>query len=195
MAVNMMRNKLINAVLFFAQNTKHCNTTKISKLLYFLDFQHFEQTGYPVIGLHYYSFDKGPVPKDFWLEVRDGIVPADFENKLVLVRKTDDFSPKYKETEFVPKAKPDMDVFTSRERKLLEKIAFIYKDTKASELSEITHKEDKPWINTTKNKGVNKPIDYIEAIDSKSPINREQATQCIRDYNETVKNLRLNPTK
>ena len=191
---NILRNKLINAVLFFAQNTNYCNTTKISKLLYFLDFKHFEQTGYPSIGLKYYSFENGPVPKDFWLEVRDAKVPDDFEGKIVLIRKTDEFSPGYKETEFIAKEKPDMDIFTPREKKILEDVAFIYKDIRAKEISEITHKEDHPWIVTKEKKGLNKEIDYIEAIDQKSSISVAQAIECIKDYYETVKNLHLEPT-
>jgi len=194
-APNMLRNKLINAVLFFAQNTRYCNTTKISKLLYFLDFKHFEQTGYPSIGLKYYCFENGPVPKDFWLEVRDADVPDDFKGKIVLVRKTDEFSPGYKETEFIAQEKADMDVFTPREKEILEDVAFVYKDTRATEISRSTHEEDHPWIVTKKKKGLNKEIDYIEAIGPKSAITTAQARECLRDYYETVKNLHLEPTK
>ncbi len=192
---SMLRNKLINAVLFFAQNTNYCNTTKISKLLYFLDFKHFEQTGYPSIGLKYYSFENGPVPRDFWLEVRDAEVPYDFKGKISLIRKTDEISPGYKETEFVANENPDMDVFTPREKKILEDVTFIYKDIRAKEISEITHKEDYPWIVTREKKGLNKEIDYTEAINEKSPISTSQATENIKEFYETVKNLRLEPTK
>lgn len=194
-APNMLRNKLINAVLFFAQNTRYCNTTKISKLLYFLDFKHFEQTGYPSIGLKYYSFENGPVPKDFWLEVRDAKVPDDFEGKIVLRRKTDEFSLGYKETEFIAKEKPDMDIFTPREKKILEDVAFIYRDMRAKEISKITHEEDHPWIATKENKGFNKEIDYMEVIGQESSISAAQAIECLKDYYETVKNLHLEPTK
>jgi len=51
MQTNIYRKKLLNAVLFFAKNTKYVNLGKLSKLLYFLDFTHFKQTGYPSIGL------------------------------------------------------------------------------------------------------------------------------------------------
>jgi len=195
--MNMFRKKLLNAVLFFAQNTKYCNTTKISKLLYFLDFKHFEQTGYPSIGLTYYSFENGPVPKDFWLEVREAIVPDDFKGKLVLSRKTDEFSLGFKETEFIARDKPDMDIFTPREKKILEDLVFIYKDMKAKEISEITHKEDKPWIVTKEKKGLNKEIDYTEAINqAPSPLlDIDYARDCLKDHYETIRNLHLEPTK
>jgi len=48
---NINRKKLLNAILFFAKHTLHCNTTKLFKLLSFFDFEHFRQTGYPAIGL------------------------------------------------------------------------------------------------------------------------------------------------
>ena len=45
------REKLINAIIYFAQNTKYCGKIKLFKLLYFLDFWHFKQTGKSVTGL------------------------------------------------------------------------------------------------------------------------------------------------
>jgi uncharacterized phage-associated protein len=193
--MTMLREKLFNAILYFAKNTKYCNTTKISKLLYFLDFMHFKETGYPSIGLRYYSFERGPVPKDFWLEIRDGNVPEDFTDKLRLVRKTDEFSPGYKETEFIAIANPDMDVFAPREKKILENLAFIYKESRANTISEVTHLANQPWDITKKKKGLNKPIDYIDSIDSKSSLSLDEAADSIKDYDETVRNLHLEPTR
>ena len=84
---NIYREKLLNAILFFVQKTRHAKMTKISKLLYFFDFTHFKQTGYPAIGLEYFAFKNGPVPKKLWLELKDGIVPNDFKAKLALLEK------------------------------------------------------------------------------------------------------------
>lgn len=102
MESNIYRTKLLNALLFFAKETKFANTTKISKLLYLLDFTHFKQTGYPSIGLRYYASPKGAVPKDFWLEIKDGNVPDDFKDKLSLVMKKDEFKLKQKPKDAIP---------------------------------------------------------------------------------------------
>lgn len=51
MFVSSTREKLINAIVFFAANTRHCGKVKLFKLLYLLDFAHFRETGRSVTGL------------------------------------------------------------------------------------------------------------------------------------------------
>lgn len=192
---SIYRKKLLNAVLFFAKNTKPLNLTKLSKLLYFLDFTHFNQTGYPSIGLNYYAFHKGPVPRDFWLEIKDGNVPEDFSGRLALIPRTDDFAPNYKELEIRAIESPDLSVFTPREIKILEELAFIYKDARAGQMSEVTHLPKQPWDVTRQKSGENKPIDYLDSIDEKSEINLDDARDSLKEYFEAVRNFGLEPTK
>jgi uncharacterized phage-associated protein len=63
MEIDRQREKL--AAAFFAANTKYCGVTKLCKLLYFLDFIHYRQTGRTVTGLEYRAWPKGPVPVAF----------------------------------------------------------------------------------------------------------------------------------
>ncbi len=195
MSTGVYRQKLLNALLFFAQNIKHLNLTKLSKLLYFLDFNHFKQTGYPSIGLQYYAFQKGPVPKDLWLELREGNVPHDFNGKLALRPKTDDFAPNYKELEIRAIESPDMSVFTPREAKIMEDLALIYKNAKAWQMSEVSHLPRQPWDITIKEKGLNQPIDYLLAIDDKSIIGLDVAKVSLKEHFEVVRNLGIEPTE
>lgn len=195
MQTNIYRRKLLNATLFFAKNTKHVNLTKLSKLLYFLDFTHFRQTGYPSIGLKYYTFRKGPVPKDFWLEIKDGNVPEDFSGQLALILRMDDLFPGRKEIEIRGMESPDLSIFTPRERKILEGLAFIYKDARAWEISEVTHLPKEPWDITKKQKGENQPIDYLLAIDEKSEVSLEDAKDSLKEHFEVVYNFGIEPTK
>ncbi len=193
--MNAYRNKLLNAVLFFAKNTKRLNLTKLSKLLYFLDFTHFKQTGYPSIGLEYYTFKRGPVPKDFWLEIRDGNMPDDFRGKFALIPRTDDFALTYKELEIRAIETPDLSVFTPREIKILEELAFTYKDAPAWQISEVTHLPKQPWDITRKKSGENKPIDYLDSIDETSEVSLDYATDSLKEHFEVVHNLGIEPTK
>jgi len=193
--MNIYRKKLLNAVLFFAKNTKHLNLTKLSKLLYFLDFTHFNQTGYPSIGLDYYAFERGPVPRDFWSEIKDGDVPEDFKGLLALILKTDDFSPGYKEIEVRAIEKPDLSVFTSREMKILEELAFIYKEARGRDISEVTHLPKQPWDITVKKCGKNKLIDYALGIDEKSEVSLDDAMESLKEHFEVVRNFDIKPTK
>jgi hypothetical protein len=41
---NTYREKILNAVLYFAKNVKYPSKVKIFKLLYFLDFIHYKET-------------------------------------------------------------------------------------------------------------------------------------------------------
>jgi len=193
--MNIYRRKLLNAVLFFASSTKRVNLGKLSKLLYFLDFMHFNQTGYPCIGLKYYAFEKGPVPKDFWLEIRDASVPEDFKRKIALIPRMDDFAPNYREVEVRALEEPDLSVFTPREIKILEKLAFMYKEATASDMSEVTHLPKQPWDITKKQKGKNKPIDYLVSISEESAVSLEDAEDTLKEYGEVVHNFDIEPTK
>ena len=193
--MNIYRRKLLNAILFFASNTKRVNLGKLSKLLYFLDFMHFNQTGYPSIGLEYYTFENGPVPKDFWLEIRDANVPEDFKGKIGLIRRTDDFAPSYKEVEVRALEKPDLSVFTPREMRLLENLAFVYKEATASDMSEVTHLPKQPWDITRKEKGKNQPIDYLVSIGEESAVSLDDAADSLKEHFEVVHNFGIKPTK
>ena len=192
---SIYRRKLLNAVLFFAKNTKHLNTGKISKLLYFLDFTHFKETGYPSIGLQYYTFERGPVPKDFWLEIKDGNVPQDFKGKLELVKKVDESALSRKEIEIWAIGRPDLSVFSPREKRILETLALIYKDARARDMMEVTHLPNEPWETTIKKSGKNAPIDYLLGIDEKAKISKDEAKESLKEHFDAVRNFGIAPTK
>ena len=69
--MNRRREKLINAIIYFVQNTNNCGLTKLMKLLNKFEFQIFNQTGTPPIGLKYYAWERGPVAKDLWEDIVD----------------------------------------------------------------------------------------------------------------------------
>ena len=193
--MNQYRRKLLNTILYFCKRkVKHLNTTKLSKLLYFFDFTHVKQTGYPAIGLRYYAFDNGPVPKDFWLQIKDGNVPEDFKQHLSIVVRRDELNKEYKELKFKAKNDPDMKVFTPREKKLLDTLATIYEEATAKQMSEISHLKEKPWDSTYGTRGKNAYIDYELAIDSEAEHTPEEIKQFIKEHFETVTNLELSPT-
>ena len=71
MLIDHHREKLISAIIYFVTNTKYCGKLKLFKQLYFLDFEHFAQTGRSVTGLDYYAWEKGPCPKELYGEFDD----------------------------------------------------------------------------------------------------------------------------
>ncbi len=190
--MNIYREKLLNAILYFAKNTNYLNQTKVYKLLYYLDFDHFKMTGCPSIGLDYYSFAKGPVPRDFWLEIREGDTPEDFTSKLSISRNDGD---PYKEVTIRAIAKPDLTVFTPREIKHLQWLVEVYKEARGKDMTEVSHLPNQPWDKTCKTCGMNKLIDYMLAIDEKTDICREDAEDSLKEHREVVDNFSLEPTK
>ena len=65
---NRHREKLLNALVYFTSNVNHAGKTKLFKLLYSMDFLHFEKTGRSVTGLKYFAWEKGPVPVELYDE-------------------------------------------------------------------------------------------------------------------------------
>lgn len=195
--MNAYRNKLLNAVLLFTKNTKRPNLTKVIKLLYLLDFTHFKQTGYPSLNLSYYAWEHGPVPTDFYEEVKDGNVPEDFVNKFTIIPSSrwEEEYPERKEYIFKPVEKPTTDVFTPRELRIIGDLCDIYRDATASQMKEVTHLPKAPWDTTKKTKGLHQYIDYLLSIDDTSPLSVGEATEKLREHFEVLDNFGLNPTK
>ena|ERR1700752_64763 len=135
------REKLINAVVYFAQKTKHCGLTKLFKLLYFLDFEHYKKTGRSVTGLQYFAWKMGPVPVALYDEINspDPDMAERVSFKLKPTRYKNPF------TEVQPRTAFDPSHFTKREMKIMEKLASEYKNALADDLVEATHIETLPW--------------------------------------------------
>ena len=69
MLISHEREKLLNAIIFFAKNSSYLGKIKLWKLLYFLDFEHFKETGRSVTGMRYNAWPMGPVPVSLHNEV------------------------------------------------------------------------------------------------------------------------------
>jgi uncharacterized phage-associated protein len=190
---NTYRKKLLHAVLYFTNKVKNPSKVKIFKLLYFLDFEHYRQTGQSVTNLDYFAYDFGPVPKDFYQEVGDNVVPEDFAKFLTIVSIASDESGK-KGGIFKAKAKPDLAVFSPREQEILEKLSFMFKDLDAKQISDISHFKNHPWDRTIKEKGKLARIDYALALDSDAQISADDALQTTRERTEMLQNFPLKPS-
>jgi uncharacterized phage-associated protein len=185
MLSNHERGKLINVIIYFASNTKRCGKTKLFKLLYFLDFEHFRKTGRSVTGLDYYAWKMGPVPVELMDEiimpdpdmaekVEFQPVPTRFHNDMLLIQ---------------PKAGFDDAHFTKRELRLLERLASEYKDKNADDMVEATHLETLPWHRVYYDEGKRQaliPYEYAlkpEEADAVLSIAAENQ-EIVQNYNE-----------
>ncbi|RKZ47621.1 MAG: hypothetical protein DRR16_16695 [Candidatus Parabeggiatoa sp. nov. 3] len=138
--INHQREKLINVMVYFAQNTQKCGKVKLFKLMYFLDFEHYKQIGRCVTGLNYYAWPMGPVPVDLYAEfdvpAPDMLncvqfKPIPIKNGLMLF--------------IQPIAEFDNRYFSKRELRLMADLATQYFETSAEEIIEASHLEHQPW--------------------------------------------------
>lgn len=164
---DLKREKLLNAIIYFAQNTKHCYKIKLMKLLYFLDFWHFKQTGRTVTGLKYYAWERGPVPVKVFNEIEPEKNPEDFKSYFSIdyEKYEDKEGNEKKKLNIRPKVQFNPKVFSKRELKLLEKIVEIFNETPADKIIEASHFHNEPWKKTVDTKGMKAEIEYPLVFD------------------------------
>jgi len=183
MIITHKREKLVNAIIYFAKNTKFCGKIKLMKLLYFLDFRHFKETGKSVTELEYYAWERGPVPKDLFQELED--LKPDLKAAINVIRLD-----KTTLQQIVSKRDFDDKYFSNREKRLLEEIAYVFENAKAEEMVEVTHLENEPWHRTLTKEGQWHKIDYLLAIDNKADsLSYEEAQERKEEIEETRRAL------
>jgi len=151
------REKLINAIIYFAKKTKYCGKTKLLKLLYYLDFWHFKETGKSVTGLYYSTWEMGPVPTVLFKELSN--MNFDLASSIKIV-KTGNLQ------KIAPLKNFDLKFMTKREKRILYTVVEIFRDSKAEEMVDSTHLNNSPWDTTIKEKGYDVEIDYLLALDN-----------------------------
>jgi uncharacterized phage-associated protein len=158
--ISREREKTINVILFFAHKVNFLGKTKLFKLLYFLDFEHYRDTGRSVTGMEYFAWRMGPVPIALEDELNEP--EADLCEKL-------DFNEIPVGGGLMLKITPlkefDPTHFTPRELRIMERLAEEYRDAKAHDMTEATHVENQPWDRVyRKEGGKHKHIPYEYAL-------------------------------
>lgn len=141
MIVDHQREKLAQAVVFFGHNTRKLGKVKLFKLLYFLDFEHYRDTGRSVTGLEYFAWKMGPVPKSLFEELEAGDVTWDSTVRFTKKSLVGDAWM----LNVQPLMQFDPSLFSRREIRLLEKLANEFKNSEADDMVEATHLENLPW--------------------------------------------------
>jgi uncharacterized phage-associated protein len=192
MTSERQRKKLINAIIYFAQNTEFCHKLKLMKLLYYLDFWHFKETGKSVTGLNYKAWKMGPVPPQLYHEIEPENNPSDIQESLSI--ENEEFeNGNGRFLKIVPRKEFNEKIFSQRELEILEKVALVFKDAKANEMSDCTHLKNSPWYKTKKEKGESAWIDYLLALDdednSLSPDEVKERLELDKETRELLKRL------
>ncbi len=124
--------------------------TVLYKLLYFIDFDYYEQKHTSITGMQYVKNHFGPTPKkkDF-----DAIVDAMKVHKEIELIKTKYATKDQKK--YLPAKRPDLASLSADEIKHIDEVLARLSDKNATELSDLSHR-DMPWIASDSNK----VIDY-----------------------------------
>jgi len=135
------KEKVENAVLFFAQQQQKCARkplyqTYLFKYLAFLDFESLKLTGRPSLGLTYRALEKGPVPIALYnreMEFDSFDFINDEQGKYVKAKKG-----------------PDMSYFSNFEIKLMDKLIEIFatRYVYSKHMSDASHEEISAWRKT-----------------------------------------------
>lgn len=167
MTTKFDRQKLIQAIIYFASNTKYCGKIKLFKLLYLLDFEHFRQTGKSVTGFEYQAWKFGPVPVDLmeeWEEFGPDLAQAvhieeerviDYDRKAVKVNEGVAFN---------------ADEFTPRQLRIMEALAKKYCEAYSPKMIDVTHEQNSAWDKVwCDGEGAHRAIPYALAIPDSAP--------------------------
>jgi uncharacterized phage-associated protein len=175
------REKLVNAINYFVRETMRCHTLKLFKLLNFLDFEHFRQTGVGVTGLSYRAWDKGPVPPALWHELQKGGA-ADLRKSVSVVAVPDDLTNALLRRDLKATAPFDASYFSKREMAIMGMLAEIFRDAEGSDMSAVSHARRLPWGKVyAGGKGRGHEIPY-ELVRSSDPVLPTLETLSDADY-------------
>ena len=155
--------KLQHVILYFLEriNNVHLGKTKLMKLLYFVDFDHYEAYGRPVTGAPYRKLPHGPYPKD--ADKLLSKMKADG-----LLRELSSSRGGYNQSRLITvNAKFDPSKFSGEELQTLERVAARWGDATAAQIEAATHSEA-PWAATQEGK----TIDY-EMAEYRQPLGFE----------------------
>ena len=179
MIVNHHKEKAFHVITYFVNHTATCHKKKLYKLLFLLDFEHFEQTGRSVTGYDYFAWDMGPVPPElhekiespdkFFLENFDieNVPMSDGYNDAICLKDKKPFEEKY---------------FSKRELNLLKEISDRWQDATGKELEDFTHREGSPWhrvYEVERRKYQEIPYEYI--LDKLPEPDRQAFTEIARE--------------
>lgn len=156
---NFQKEKILCMVAYLSKHTRYCGITKLFKLFFAADMEHFKETGKTITGLDYFTYPRGPVPKELYEEIDD---ETSFFGENIAF-KIPAFGGKLKQiyTKFSFKDSH----FSKREINILKKTSFIFKEAYAKDMVKCSHDIDQPWTITMNTKGEYQPIDLILSLD------------------------------
>jgi uncharacterized phage-associated protein len=140
--------KFEQAILYFLHTVNNglLGKTKLFKLLYFADFDHFERHGSPITGETYLKFEHGPFPEH-------GDDALSRLNAMERISAQQVSAGPYKQFAYTPLVEFDLSGFTANEILTLVDVTNKWERHSAREIVAATHGEA-PWIATANRQAI-----------------------------------------
>jgi uncharacterized phage-associated protein len=159
-ASNYSEEKLQQVILYFLEhiNNVHLGRTKLMKLLYFVDFDHYEAHGQSITGAIYRKLPHGPYP-DKVEKLIQKMEKAGFVREVKADHKC------YTQHRLITlNGKFNPAKFSGAELQTLERVAADWADASAAQIEAATHREA-PWAGTADGKTIDYEMaEYRRAI-------------------------------
>jgi transcriptional regulator with XRE-family HTH domain len=142
--------KFRNILLYILGNCAgkpNVGETVLYKLLYFADFNYYEQYESHLSGSTYRKLPFGPVPRNLD-EILNQMIT---ENQIIRI-KTEYCG--YPQTRYLPLVKPDLTNLKASEKEVLDRVVEQFSDWSATAISNYSHK-DLPWVVTKEGEEIN----------------------------------------
>lgn len=173
------REKLFHTIAFFVENTKACHKVKLFKLLYFLDFEIYRQTGRSTTGMLYFAWPMGPVPVRLHEDIE--APPADMRAAFV-IRPAPADDP-YSGLTIRPRMKFDESLFTRREMAEMRRLAEIHRTVTGDMMKLASHERGLPWRQIYEVEGRHQELIPYDLIldDRPDSVTKERADEIERE--------------
>ncbi len=149
--------KLEDLILFILEKCggkPNLGETVLYKLLYFIDFDAFENLGHPITGMAYIKLQFGPVPRksDY-----DPVIKKMSEQGKLKIFSHSYFGKTQKR--YIALANPNLEIFSAKEIEIIEKVLNRLSDMNATQIANYVH-GDVPWKVTADGEVINYPLAY-----------------------------------
>jgi uncharacterized phage-associated protein len=161
--------KMRHVILFFLEriNNVHLGRTKLMKLLYYVDFDHYEMHGKSVTGATYRKLPHGPVPQQAKKLIQDMV-----SKKLVQEVKVK--RAEYAQHRLITKAKFDPSLFSGEEIQTLERVAREWEECTGTQIEAASHAEA-PWAGTKPGKVIDYDLAHYRHPTGQEPLDQALA--------------------
>ena len=162
--------KMKQVVLYFLEhiNNVHLGRTKLMKLLYFVDFDHYEKHGEPITGAVYRKLPHGPVPTKVEKLIKKMVEKGE-------AREIRAQNANYTQHRLITlNAKFNPSLFTGAELQTLERVAAEWADATAADIETATHREA-PWASTEDGKQIDYELAHYRRGTGSEPLDEDLA--------------------